>query len=186
MCIRDSGQQQVAPEDRQAGGGSLLAYYQAEARLPPAERATRSPGGSPTHFEGAAMTPADAMIYVATHRGQGKVLIDAIDPSVTDEADPLSCDRSLDMYAEANGFREPPEWSEYDDDFLKRYREAQARRVERIDRTARELIARHDDATRASEGGDFASRPHAERQDILRRRACEPVSYTHLTLPTKA
>src|SRR5258707_7970884 len=37
------------------GGGSLVAFYQAQARMTPAERLARSPGGSPTYFEAAAM-----------------------------------------------------------------------------------------------------------------------------------
>ncbi len=168
------------------GGGSLVAYYQAEARLAPAERTKRSPGGSPTRFDSAPMTPADAMVYVAAHRGQGKVLLDAIDPSVVDETDPLSCDPELDMYDERNGFREPPAWSEYADDFLARYRAAQLARVKRLDDTARELIARHDDAARASEAPDFSTRPAAERREVLRRRAVEPVMVVYRTMANPA
>lgn len=168
------------------GGGSLVAYYQAEARLPPSERTRRSPGGSPTHFERATMPPADAMVYVAAHRGQGKVLLASIDPSVVDESDPLSCDPSLDMYDERNGFREPPAWSEYGDAFLSRYRAAQRARVARLDERARALVARHDEATRASEAPDFARRSGAERRDVLRRRACEPVMVVYRTMANPA
>ncbi|HVH48076.1 MAG TPA: hypothetical protein VM925_37340 [Labilithrix sp.] len=168
------------------GGGSLVAYYQAEARLPPAERTSRSPGGSPTHFEGAVMPPADVMVYVAAHRGQGKVLLDAIDPSIIDETDPLSCDPGLDMYTESNGFREPPQWSEYDDAFLARYRAGQTERVKRLDQAARALVARHDEATRASSAPDFASRSAAEQRDVLRRRACEPVMVVYRTMANPA
>ncbi|MBX3219281.1 MAG: hypothetical protein KF795_02105 [Labilithrix sp.] len=168
------------------GGGSLVAYYQAEARLPPAERAKRSPGGSPTHFERAAMPPADAMIYVAAHRGQGKVLLGAIDPSVVDESDPLSCDPALDMYDERNGFREPPAWSEYDDAFLARYRAAQEARVKRLDDRARALIAVHDEAARASRAPEFSGRSAAERRDVLRRRVCETVMVVYRTMANPA
>lgn len=168
------------------GGGSLVAYYQAEARLAPAERTKRSPGGSPTRFESAPMTPADALVYVAAHRGQGKVLLDAIDPSVTDEADPLSCDPTLDMYDDRNGFREPPAWSEYDGGFLARHRAAQVARVRRLDETARALVARHDEATRTSEAADFAARTAAERRDVLRRRAVEPIMVVYRTMANPA
>ncbi len=168
------------------GGGSLLAYYQAEARLSPAERTKRSPGGSPTRFESAPMTPADAIVYVAVHRGQGKVLLDAIDPSVVDETDPLSCDPALDMYDERNGFREPPAWSEYDDAFLARYRAAQRNRVERLDGAAREIIARHDEATRASEEPGFGSLPARERREVLRRRVVEPIMVVYRTMANPA
>jgi pimeloyl-ACP methyl ester carboxylesterase len=165
-----------------SGGGSLFAYYQAEARRPPNERTLRSPGGSPTYFEGAPMTPADAMVYVAAHKGQGKMLLDAIDASVVDEADPLSVDRQLDIYDEQNGFREPPAWSEYDPAFLARYRAAQVARVQRIDKTAREMIARHEDAKRIEDGPSFESLPFSERRDVLRKRACEPIMVVYRTM----
>lgn len=124
------------------GGASLAAFYQAQARLPASERLATSPGGSPTHFAGAPMTPADGMIFVAAHRGQGKILQDAIDPSVVDEADPLAVEPLLDMYSPANGFRAPPAWSAYDPAFVARYRAAQAVRVDRLDGIARAHLAR--------------------------------------------
>jgi hypothetical protein len=168
------------------GGGSLVAYYQAEARLPPSERTTQSPGGSRTYFEGAEMLPADAMIYVATHRGQGKVLLDSIDPSITDEADPLSCNPELDMYAEENGFCEPPTWSRYDAAFLDRYRAAQRARVARLDEAARASIARQAEASEAAHEADFANRTNAEKRSILRRRTGEPVMTIYRTMANPA
>lgn len=123
------------------GGGSLVAYYQAQARLPATERLTRTPAGTPTYFEGATMHPADGMVYLAPHRGLGQMMLEAIDPSVVDERDPLSVDPELDMYDPRNGFREPPAWSDYDPAFLARYRAAQRARVERLDAYARDRIA---------------------------------------------
>ena len=104
------------------------------------------------------MTPADAMVYVAAHRGQGRILLDAIDPSVVDERDPMSCEPSLDMYDTRNGFVEPPAWSSYSAEFLERYRAAQVERVRRLDAVARAYVAAHDEARIESEAQGFATR----------------------------
>lgn len=168
------------------GGASLAAYHQAQAALPPGDRIAEGPGASPTRFSIATMTPADGVIYVAAHRGQGKVLLDAIDPSVTDEADPLSVDPALDMYAPDNGFREPPEWSAFDRRFLERYRAAQVERVKRIDEAARAILERHREARDASEAEGFAERPEPERREVLRRRASEPVMVVYRTMANPA
>jgi pimeloyl-ACP methyl ester carboxylesterase len=165
-----------------SGGGSLVAFYQAEAEAAPAERLARSPGGTPTHFVGATMTPADAMVYVAAHRGQGRVLLDCIDPSVVDEADPLATDPALDMYDPQNGFLEPPAWSTYDDAFVGRYLAAQTERVRRLDAIARAHIAVHEDAARDSEEPGFAALPFRERQAVLKRRASEPIMVVYRTM----
>jgi alpha-beta hydrolase superfamily lysophospholipase len=168
------------------GGASLAAYYQAQACLPAGQRVVKSPGGTPTRFEIAKMTPADGVIYVAAHRGQGKVLLDAIDPSVVDESDVLSVDPALDMYDPQNGFREPPEPSAYDRAFLERYRAAQVERVQRLDARARAIVERHDEAARAADAADFATRPAPERRDVLRHRACEPVMVVYRTMANPA
>ena len=168
------------------GGASLAAYYQAQACLPATQRIAHSPGGTPTRFDIATMPPADAMIYVAAHRGQGKVLLDAIYPSVIDETDVLSVDPALDMYDPKNGFREPPESSSYDRAFLERYRAAQVERVQRIDAGARAIVERHDDAVRTADASDFASLSAAARRDVLRRQACEPVMVVYRTMANPA
>lgn len=87
-----------------SGGGSLAAYWLAE-------------GGT-----------AEGLVLVAAHRGEGQVLLQAIDPL------------DLDMYDPANGFRPPPAWTEYDPAFVARYRAAQRARVERLDAEARALL----------------------------------------------
>lgn len=165
-----------------SGGGSLCAFYQAEARKAPGDRLSRSPAGSPTRFDSAPMTPADAMVYVAAHRGQGNILLDAIDPSVVDETDPLSTDPALDMYDTRNGFLEPPAWSSYSAEFLERYRAAQVARVRRLDAVARAHVARHEEAVSESEAQGFAGRPFEERQAVLKRRACETVMVVYRTM----
>lgn len=167
------------------GGASLCAYYQAQAKLAPAERIARSPGGAPTHFEGAKLSPADAMVYLAPHRGQGRILMTSIDPAVTDERDPLAVDRTLDMYDPANGFREPPAWSEYAPEFLAEYREAQVARVRRLDAIAREHLARFADATAASTAPGFNATSEDGRA-TMRRRAHEPVMVVYRTMANPA
>ncbi|MEP7125803.1 MAG: hypothetical protein ABJE95_33035 [Byssovorax sp.] len=164
------------------GGGSLAAFFQAEARLPPSERLSRTPAGGPTRFAAAEMIPADAMIYVAAHRGQGKVLGACIDPSVTDESDPHATDPDLDMYDVRNGFRPPPEWSEYPEDFVARYRRAQHARVVRLDARARELLADSRAAADAAKDRGFAELPFEAQQRIQRRAACEPVMVVYRTM----
>jgi pimeloyl-ACP methyl ester carboxylesterase len=165
-----------------SGGGSLLAFYQAEARLPPGERLASRPGGGPTRFDTAPMVPADGLVLVAAHRGQGKVLLDGIDPSVVDERDPLGTDASIDMYDPRNGFREPEAWSDYDPSFLARYREAQRERVARIDAVAREHLARHHEAARAARAPGFDALPFAERQAVQKRVASEPILVVYRTM----
>ncbi|MBX3191241.1 MAG: hypothetical protein KF819_29860 [Labilithrix sp.] len=168
------------------GGGSLVALYQAQATAAPNARIASSPGGSPTRFDSAPMIRADAMIYVAAHRGQGKVMLDCIDPAVTDEADALASDPALDMYRPENGFREPPAWSAYDDAYVARHRAGQLARVERLDAMARAHVAAKSEATRASDAEGFAARPESERRDVLRRRAHEPVMVIHRTMANPA
>src|SRR5262249_23429557 len=65
-------------------------------------------------------------------------------------------------------------------------RAAQTERVRRLDATARAMIARHDEATRALEDPGFSARPPAEQRDVLRRRACEPVIVIYRTMANPA
>jgi len=167
------------------GGGSLVAFYQAQARARPGDRVARSPGGAPTHFEGAPLAPAHGVVLLAPHRGQGKVLLASIDPAVTDERDPLAVDPQLDMYEPGNGFREPPAWSEYDDGFLERYRAAQLERVRRLDAQAREHIARYTEAVATSSAPGFDGQSAGGRA-VLRRRAHEPVMVVYRTMANPA
>jgi pimeloyl-ACP methyl ester carboxylesterase len=98
-----------------SGGGSLMAAYQSTT------------------------TGADAYVSLNAHLGRPEVLTAWMDPSVVDEADPLSRDPSLDMFDPANG---PP----YAPEFVARYRAAQVARNERITAWARAEQVRLDEA----------------------------------------
>ncbi|MFP6736509.1 MAG: hypothetical protein VB959_22090 [Rhodospirillales bacterium] len=137
-----------------SGGASLYSFYNSQALLEPEARLTQAPGGRAVDLAGAPMPPPDAFAFVSPHPGQGAVLLNAIDASVTDEADPLSVDAGLDPFAADNGFRAPPESAAYSAGFQERYRKAQRARVQRLDETARALIEERLDARcRAKDGG---------------------------------
>ncbi|HUY20209.1 MAG TPA: hypothetical protein VMV15_13365 [Candidatus Binataceae bacterium] len=152
-----------------SGGGSLYTFYQAQAVTAVPNRLTDTPAGDPYDLNRFQMPPADGMVIIAAHLGEGKVLQAAIDPSVTDEADPLSSDPSLDMYNPANGFREPPESSKYTNEFLQRYRAAQTMRVARIDAIARRYIEEQRYFAELTREPAFDTQPPARRSFVSRR-----------------
>ena len=151
-----------------SGGGTLFAFYHQQAALPPAQRIAVTPGGRPVDLASADMPVPDRAIFLAPHPGQGALLRRLIDPSVTDEADPLSADPDLNPYSPANGFADPPTSSTYEPRFVARYRGAQQARIERIDAVARERIANADAArTRFRATGDPADRRAAVAPRVL-------------------
>lgn len=162
--LRDHGYQSVVALGH-SGGGTLYAFYSEQAGLNPADRISRAPGGRPVPIDEAEMPEFDGIVFWAPHPGQGRLLLRCIDPSVTDEADPLSCDPALYAFEEANGFAEPPESSSYSPEFVERYTAAQRARVTRIDERARELV---EDANRARR----AFRDSGRNED--RRRSLAP------------
>ena len=138
-----------------SGGASLFAYYNQQALLDGVRRVARTPGGRPSKLAEAALPEPDGFVLVAPHPGQGKLLLGMIDPSVTDESDPLSIDRSLHPFSPENGFRGGKDGgAHYAPDFVAQYRAAQRRRVERIDAFAQGLIAeRMAERKRIRDGG---------------------------------
>ena len=133
-----------------SGGGSLFTFYLSQALAPPGERLTHLATGDPFDLNAFEMPGADAMIYLAAHPGEGHYLLNAIDPSLTTEGDPVACDPELDLYDPANGFADPPATSSYGAEFLARYRAGQRARVERLDAIARERIAARNAARSAA------------------------------------
>ncbi|MEZ5557012.1 MAG: hypothetical protein R3E86_00480 [Pseudomonadales bacterium] len=104
-----------------SGGGSLMGAYQSQAL---GVTMTPTPGLKlPEALN--ELIPADLYISLCAHLGRPEVLTAWFDPSITDETDPSSIDPALNMYDPDNG---PP----YSPEFVKRYREAQVARNERI------------------------------------------------------
>jgi hypothetical protein len=140
-----------------SGGASLYSFYNQQALLSPDKRLQTTPAGRKTHLTDLTMPDIDGFVFVSPHPGQGKLLQACIDPSVTDEADPLSVDPTLDPLNPANGFKEPPTSSAYDDLFAARYRAAQQDRIARLDGIARDLLAERQAAKqKLKETGDRA------------------------------
>jgi len=104
-----------------SGGGSLMAAYQSQAVDPNVEPVA---GVRPVP-ELDSLPPGDLFVALAAHSGRPEVLTNWLDPSVTDESDPLSVDPALDPFNPGNG---PP----YSAEFQARYRAAQRARNERI------------------------------------------------------
>ncbi|HLX37730.1 MAG TPA: hypothetical protein VKR29_08010 [Candidatus Binataceae bacterium] len=156
-----------------SGGGSLFAYYDAQARTPKGSRAAAPPGGGPPDLNKFDLPTGDGYIALAAHPGQGMVLMSCLDAAVVDESDPLASDPALDMYDERNGFRTPPAESSYAPDFVERYRAAQRSRCARIDSIARRHIAETGYGRTAMRAPDFAA-SSADHRNYAARRAMAP------------
>ncbi len=104
-----------------SGGGSLMAAYQSQAVEPNVQPVT----GMRPLPELAGLPAGDLFVALAAHSGRPDVLTSWLDPSVIDEADPVSADPALDPYDIGNG---PP----FSPQFQIRYRDAQRARNERI------------------------------------------------------
>jgi len=121
-----------------SGGGSLFAFYLAQAGRAPAERIDRAPSGDRVPLSEIDMPGADGLVLLAAHPGEGRFLLDRLDPSVVDEADPIACDPGLDMYDPQNGYRPMREGpSSYSSDFVAAFRAGQRERCRRLDAIAR-------------------------------------------------
>jgi hypothetical protein len=151
-----------------SGGSGLFSLYVQQSGLPSDQRIAKTPGGRPTNLATLAMPQVDGVVFVAPHPGQGSLLLQCIDPSVADEADPLSVTPSLDPFDSRNGFVDPPASSSYSPEFVQRYRQAQVVRVQRLDETARQLVSERMAARkRAKAGGTLDDRRRAGYSPII-------------------
>ena len=151
-----------------SGGSGLFSFYVQQSGLPGDQRIAKTPGGRPTNLATLDMPKVDGVIFVAPHPGQGALLMQCIDPSVSDEASPLSVDPSLDPFDSRNGFVDPPGSSRYSPEFVSRYRSAQVARVQRLDETARQLVSdRLAARKRAKAGGSLDDRRRAGHSAIM-------------------
>ena len=157
--LRDVGFEKIVPCGN-SGGGSLYTFYVSQAHAPSGSRLTDLPNGERFDLNPFEMPKVDGVAYLAAHPGEGHFLLQAIDPSVVDESDPLACDPTLDMYDPRNGFRPPPENSDYAPEFLTRFATAQRARVAGIDERARLLVQR----------GQLARRGAAAKTDDVQSR----------------
>jgi len=155
-----------------SGGGSLFAFYLAQAGKPPTERLARAPSGDPVPLDAIEMPQADGFVLLAAHLGEGIFMLDRLDPSVIDEADPTAVNPFLDMYDPRNGYRPMAEGdSHYAPDFVAEFRAAQRARCERIDRRALGWCeeAAYFRAKLKSEGLGAAERTLVMRRALQRR-----------------
>jgi pimeloyl-ACP methyl ester carboxylesterase len=136
-----------------SGGASLYSFYVQQSSLAASRRLQLTPGGRPTKLDSLTMPEIDGFVFVAPHPGQGQLLMGCIDPSVTDERDPLSVDPLFDALDPQNGFSEPPRSSKYSAEFLDRYRIGQRARVARLDAIAKNLISNRMVARKAAKAG---------------------------------
>lgn len=156
-----------------SGGGSLFTFYQSQASLS-AGRLTHTPAGDPLDLNSFELPPADGYVHLAAHLGEGRILMQMIDPSVIEERDPLSCDAKLDPFHPDNGYRQPPESSRYSAEFVTRYREAQRARVERLDAFARRSIEQRNEARDAMKTSEFKRWSTLQQLGNMRRAVLCP------------
>ncbi len=155
-----------------SGGGSLFAFYLAQAGRAPAGRLVRAPSGDRVPLGETDMPMADGLVLLAAHLGEGVFLLDRLDPSVIDESNPTAVNPRLDMYDPRNGYRPMAEGpSQYSADFVAEFRAAQRARCERIDRQA--LGACEEAAWFRAKLASDAARMAPEERALVTRRALQ-------------
>ena len=106
-----------------SGGAALVSFYAAQSQR---ITATAFAHGGATGLMREDLPPVQGLVLSAAHLGRSRLLLDWIDPAITDEADPLSTDPALDLHDSRHG---PP----FDAAFLDRFHRAQRARRDRIE-----------------------------------------------------
>jgi hypothetical protein len=116
-----------------SGGGATTSFYQAVAEAGPSY--CQGPNKlTPCDNSLAGLPPADGMLLMDGHPSNASNALRAINPAVFNEDRPDLVDPALDPFNPANGYN-PEGQSHYPPEFVKRYSEAQAKRMNRwIDR----------------------------------------------------
>lgn len=140
-----------------SGGAGLYTFYNQQSKLAPEQRVARTPAGRPTKLAELSMPVVDAMVLLSPHPGQGRLLMNGLDPSVLDESDPMQTDPALDPFSADNGFDAETLRGHYTPAFVERYRAAQVDRVRRIDEYARTLLSTKQTARRNLKAGAATS-----------------------------
>ncbi|MCX7865380.1 MAG: hypothetical protein N2423_10175, partial [Novosphingobium sp.] len=169
-----------------SGGGPLSTFYMAQANTSAGARLTTTAAGEPYDLNELDLPQVDGLINLAGALSEGALLLANLDPSVTDENDPLSCDPDLDMFNPANGYRKPPESSHYSQEFLARYRAAQIDRCRRIDARAREEVARKRKYRAMMADPGFADLPLAQQNAITRKAVASSTIVIYRTMADPA
>ena len=120
--LRDAGYRKVVLVGN-SGGAALASFYQAQAEHLTVETMV---DGDPAGLHRDDLPAVDGLALCAAHLGRSRLLLDWIDPSVTDEHDPLSVDPALDPYDTRHAVPYLP-------DFLARFASAQRARRDRIE-----------------------------------------------------
>ena len=107
-----------------SGGGSLSLFYQSQAEHPSVHA---TPAGDSPDLVAARLPRADAILLLAAHSSRARTLTEWLDPSISDESQPLQRDPELNLYDPRNPAQAP-----YSVAFLERYRAAQLARNRRI------------------------------------------------------
>ncbi len=139
-----------------SGGGPLAMFYQSQAERP---TITATPNGDPVDLVGAGLIPADAVIFQAASVSRARILLEAIDPSVTDELNPHQRNPKFDLYDPANPMQPP-----YTPEYMAQYRAAQLVRMRRITGWVKDTLA----SLRAADGKEV------ERGFVVHRTMADP------------